>query len=389
LQTITLRIWCGANEVLGCVMAKRDYYEVLGVNKSASADELKKAYRRLAVQHHPDRGGEETAFKEINEAYEVLKDDAKRKRYDQFGHAGLGSSAASGGDPFAGFGGAGAGQEFHFDFGDLGLGDILGSFFGGNTGGGANRRRQNRGRDVQTDVEITFEQAVFSTEVELNMNMEDTCEHCSGTTVEPGHELKSCDECKGTGQIVNMTRTIFGNIQQATVCPKCRGRGKVPEKLCSVCHGQGTQRKNQQVTLKIPAGIDDGATIRLREHGEAVANGPKGDLYVNIRVRPHKKFTREGDLILSTEHIGMVQAALGTEIEVETVDGPVRMKIPAGTQSGSDFKLSNHGVPHLKGSGRSAHIVTIVVDTPKKLTKEQAELLDQFDSSGHKKGLFR
>ncbi|HLG91127.1 MAG TPA: DnaJ domain-containing protein, partial [Candidatus Saccharimonadales bacterium] len=275
-------------------MNKRDYYEVLGVSKNASADELKKAYRRLAIEHHPDRGGNETAFKEVNEAYEVLKDDAKRKRYDQFGHAGVGSSAASGGDPFAGFGGQG--QEFHFDFGDLGLGDILGSFFGGDSGGGGRGRRQAHGRDVQTDIEISFEQAVFGTDVELNLNMEDTCVHCKGTTVEPGYELKECNECQGSGQIKRVTRTIFGNIQQASTCPKCSGRGKIPEKVCSVCGGQGTQRKNQAINLKIPAGIDDGATIRLREHGEAIAHGPKGDLYVNIRVKPHKKFTREGDL---------------------------------------------------------------------------------------------
>jgi molecular chaperone DnaJ len=184
-----------------------------------------------------------------------------------------------------------------------------------------------------------------------------------------------------------MTRTIFGNIQQATVCPKCKGSGKIPEKVCSVCKGKGTQVKRQKIELKIPAGIDDGATIRLREHGEAVANGPKGDLYVNVRVKPHKKFTREGDLILSEEHIGMVQAALGTEIDVDTVDGPIRMKVPAGTQSGSDFKLSNHGVPHLKGNTRGAHIVTIVVDTPTKLTKKQQELLQNFarESGGKRK----
>lgn len=353
--------------------AKRDYYEVLGVGKDASPDEIKKAFRRAAVEHHPDRGGDETKFKEINEAYEVLKDADKRKRYDQFGHAGVGGA---GGNPFAGFGGAG-GQNINFDFGDLGLGDIFSSFFGGGGFGGAGQgqRRQARGRDVEAGVEISFEQAVFGTEVDLSLNLEDTCEHCKGTTVEPGYELKTCDQCQGSGQVVSVTRTIFGNIQQATVCPKCHGRGKVPEKACTVCRGKGTQAKRQTIQLKIPAGIDDGATIRLREHGEAVANGPKGDLYVNVRVKPHKKFTREGDLILSEEHVGIVEAALGTEINVETVDGPIRMKVPAGTQSGSDFKLSGHGVPHLRGGSRGAHIVTIIVDTPTKLTKRQQELL--------------
>ncbi len=356
-------------------MTKRDYYEILGVKKDASADEIKKAFRRAATQHHPDRGGDETKFKELNEAYEVLKDDAKRKRYDQFGHAGVGGAA--GGNPFGGFGGYGQGQNVNFDFGDLGLGDIFSSFFGGQQTSG---RRQQRGRDVETRVEISFEQAVFGTEVELNLNIEDTCVHCKGSTVEPGHQLKRCDNCQGSGQVVTVTKTIFGNIQQAALCPVCSGRGQIPEKVCSVCHGKGTQAKVQHTMLKIPAGIDDGATIRLREHGEAIANGPKGDLYISIRVKPHKHFTREGDLILSDEHIDMVEAALGTEIDVATVDGPIRMKVPAGTQSGSDFKLSGHGVPVLKGKSRGAHIVTIVVDTPTKLTRRQQELLQEFKS---------
>ncbi len=349
----------------------RDYYDILGVKKDASADEIKKAFRRSAVEHHPDRGGDETKFKELNEAYEVLKDTDKRKRYDQFGHAGVGGAS---GNPFGGGYGGAQGQNINFDFGDLGLGDIFNSFFGG--GGQQQQQRQARGRDVEAGVEISFDQAVFGTEVDLSLNLEDNCEHCKGTTVEPGHELITCDQCKGTGQVVTMTRTVFGNIQQASICPKCHGSGKVPEKACTVCRGKGTQAKKQTIQLKIPAGIDDGATIRLREHGEAIANGPKGDLYVNIRVKSHKMFTREGDLILSEEHVGMVEAALGTEIEVDTVDGPVRMKIPAGTQSGSDFKLSNHGVPHLRGSSRGAQIVTITVDTPTKLSKQQRQFLE-------------
>lgn len=357
-------------------MAKRDYYEVLGISKNASPDEIKKAFRRAAVEHHPDRGGSEEKFKEINEAYEVLKDTSKRQRYDQFGHAGVGSSAASDGNPFGG--GGFNGQSVNFDFGDIGLGDIFENFFGG---GQRARQQQAHGRDVETRVEVTFEQAIFGTEVELSLNLEDTCEHCKGTTAEPGYELKTCDTCKGSGQTVNVTRTIFGNIQQASVCPTCGGKGKVPEKVCSVCHGRGTQKKTQKVNLKIPAGIDDGATIRLREHGEAIANGPKGDLYVNVRVKPNKQFTREGDLILSGEHIGLVEASLGTEIDVDTVDGPIRMKVPAGTQSGTDFKLSNHGVPNLRGHSRGPHIVTIIVDTPSKLSKRQQELLEEFSRS--------
>jgi molecular chaperone DnaJ len=365
-------------------MPKRDYYEILGVGKTASADELKKAFRRAAVQHHPDRGGDEAQFKEVNEAYEVLKDPSKRQRYDQFGHAGVGSSAASDGNPFAGFGGA---QDFSFDFGDLGLGDILGSFFGG--GGGRSQQRTSRGRDVETEVEVTFEQAIFGTDVQLALNLDDTCEHCKGTTVEPGYSVETCPECKGSGQVGRVTRTIFGNIQQAVTCPKCGGRGKIPEKNCTVCRGSGTQRKRQEVSLKVPAGIDDGATIRLREHGEAVADGAKGDLYVNIRVKPHKKFTREGDLILSSEHINMIDASLGTEIEVDTVDGPVKMRVPIGTQSGTDFKLSGHGVPRLRGGSRGAHIVTIIVDTPTRLSARQKQILEQLKKEGSKKGLFR
>lgn len=353
---------------------KRDYYEILGVKKDASADEVKKAFRKAAIANHPDRGGDEEKFKEINEAYEVLKDADKRKRYDQFGHAGVGGN---GGNPFGGGfeGFGGQGQNVNFDFGDLGLGDIFSSFFGG----GPRSRQPSRGRDVEASVEISFEQAVFGTEVNLTLNIDDTCEHCKGTTAEPGYELKTCDQCHGSGQVVTATRTIFGNIQQAAICPKCQGKGKIPEKICTVCKGRGTVNKKQNIELKIPAGIDDGATIRLREHGEAIAHGPKGDLYVNIRVKPHKKFTREGDIILSEEHVSMIGAALGTEIDVDTVDGKVRMKVPAGTQSGADFKLSNRGVPHLKGSTRGPHIVTLLVDTPTKLSRKQQELLKQFE----------
>lgn len=366
-----------------CEMSKRDYYEVLGVSKNASADELKKAFRRKAIEHHPDKGGDEAKFKEINEAYEVLKDDRKRQRYDQFGHAGVGSSAASdgaGGNPFGGGFEGFQGQNINFDFGDLG--DIFGSFFGG--GQQARPRGKARGQDVQTRLELSFEQAVFGTEVDINLNLNDTCEHCKGKMVEPGHDMKTCPTCDGAGQTVRVMRTVLGNIQQAATCDTCKGAGKVPEKVCTVCHGSGVKRTNQHIKLKVPAGVDDGATIRLSGHGEAIANGPKGDLYVAIRVKAHKKFTREGDLILSEETISMVDAALGTEIDVDTVDGPVKMKVPAGTQSGTDFKLSGHGVPHLRSDRRGAHIVTIIVETPTKLSKKQQELLQEFKSSNKK-----
>jgi molecular chaperone DnaJ len=357
-------------------MSKRDYYEVLGISKSASDDEIKKAFRKLAVKYHPDKeGGDETKFKEANEAYEVLKDKQKRQRYDQFGHAGVGGNSAGGGNPFEGFQGFGGnGQGFEFNFGsDGGLGDIFGQFFGGQT-----QQTPRHGRDVETQITLSFEEAVFGVEKKLSLMMEDECTHCNGTTVEPGSSMKTCETCKGAGQQVRIMNTMFGPIQQGVTCETCHGRGKVPEKVCTVCRGRGTERRDQDLTVKVPAGIDDGATIRLRERGEAMAQGPRGDLYVHIRVKAHKKFTREGDIILSEEHVAMVDAALGTEIDVETVDGTVRMKVPAGTQSGTDFKLSGHGVPHLRGNTRGVHIVSVVVDTPVKLSKKQKELLEQF-----------
>lgn len=366
-------------------MSKRDYYEVLGVAKAASADEIKKAFRKLAVQYHPDKqGGDEDKFKEVNEAYEVLKDQQKRQRYDQFGHAGVGgaSGGGGGGNPFEGFGGF-DNQNVHFDFGDGGLGDIFGQFFGGGNQGRSQQAR--RGNDVETSVTLDFEEAVFGVEKTLKLDMQDECAHCHGERAEPGSGMKTCETCKGSGQISKVMNTMFGQIQQSVVCQTCEGRGRVPEQICTVCKGRGTERRTQEIKLKIPAGIDDGATVRLRERGEAVAGGAHGDLYVHVRVKAHKQFTREGDLILSEEHIDMVEAALGVEIDVATVDGTVRMKVPAGTQSGTDFKLSAHGVP--RGANRGAHIVSIVVDTPVKMTKKQKELLEQFKSS-KKRSLF-
>lgn len=366
-------------------MSKRDYYEVLGIQKGASADEIKKAFRKLAVKYHPDKeGGDEAKFKEANEAYEVLKDSQKRQRYDQFGHAGVGGNSGGGGysgNPFEGF--QGGAQGFNFDFGDGGLGDIFGSFFGGQSS-----QRERRGRDVETSLTLTFEQAVFGHEEKISATLEDECQHCHGTTVEPGSSLKTCPTCKGAGQQTRIMNTLFGQIQQAVACETCKGKGKVPEKVCTVCNGKGTEHRKQEFTIKVPAGIDDGATIRLREHGEAIADGPKGDMFVHIRVKPHKKFTREGDLILSEEHISFSDAALGAEIDVETVDGVVTMKVPAGTQSGTDFKLSNHGVPHLRGEKRGAHIVSVIVDTPTKLSKKQKELFEQLRSAKQSRGIF-
>ena len=357
-------------------MTKRDYYEVLGVGKNASDDEIKKAYRKAAVKYHPDKeGGSEEKFKEVGEAYEVLKDGQKRQRYDQFGHAGVGgnSGGAGGGNPYGGFGG---GQNIHFDFGDGGLGDIFSQFFGGGASSGG--RGPQRGKDVEVTLQLSFEEAIFGVEEKVEIEMNDSCSHCKGTTVEPGYEMKTCPTCKGAGQVNRVMNTIFGPIQQNTTCETCGGQGKVPEKVCSVCHGKGIERRKKAINLKIPAGIDDGATIRLNEYGEAIGNGQKGDLYVHIHVKAHKVFTREGDIILSEQHVGMIDAALGTEIDIDTVDGKVRMKVPAGTQSGTDFKLSNHGVPHMKSDRRGPHIVSIIVDTPTRLSRKQREALENF-----------
>lgn len=353
-------------------MTKRDYYEILGVPKNASDDEIKKAYRKAAVKHHPDKdGGDEAKFKEASEAYEVLKDNSKRQRYDQFGHAGVGGNSASGGgNPFAGFNG----QNINFDFGDGGFGDMFSQFFGGGTRG--QQQGPKRGRDVEVTMQLSFEEAVFGVEQKIAIDMDDECSHCHGTTVEPGYDMKTCPACKGSGQINRVMNTIFGQIQQPTVCDNCEGQGKVPEKICTRCRGKGTERGSRTIKIKIPAGIDDGVTIRLREHGESIGNGQKGDLYVHVRVKAHKKFTREGDIILSEQHIGMVDAALGCEIDVDTVDGKIRMKVPAGTQSGTDFKLSNHGVPNLRSEKRGPHIVGIVVDTPTRLSRKQREALE-------------
>lgn len=364
-------------------MSKRDYYEILGVSKSASDDEIKKAFRKLAIKYHPDKeGGDEAKFKEANEAYEVLKDKQKRQRYDQFGHAGVGGAGggSQGGNPFEGF--DFNGQNINFDGGAFG--DIFSQFFGG---GGQQTYGPTKGRDVEVQVTLSFEEAIFGKEVDLSLNLDDECTHCKGTTVEPGYSMKTCDTCKGAGQRVRVMNTMFGPIQQAVLCETCKGKGKVPEKVCAKCHGSGVERHAQSIKVKIPAGIDDGATIRLREHGEAIGGGSKGDLYVHVRVKAHKKFTREGNLILSEEHISMVDAALGTEIDVETVDGVVTMKVPAGTQSGTDFKLSGHGVPHLRSDARGAHIVSVIVDIPTKLTKKQRELLEQFGAA-KKRGIF-
>jgi molecular chaperone DnaJ len=357
---------------------KRDYYEVLGVSKAATADELKKAYRKLAMQHHPDKhGGDDSQFKEIAEAYETLSDPQKKAGYDQFGHAG------AGGNPFGGGGGAQYGGGFDgFDFSD-----ILNQFMGG-SGGGRRQSGPPRGRDVEVNLTIDFTEAVFGVEKDFKLSLDDICAHCTGTGAE-GKKTKQCATCKGAGQVTRVQQTILGAMQQTSSCPTCKGQGQVPETVCTVCRGEGTVRKEQTLTAKIPAGVDDGATMQMKGQGAATLGGPKGDLYIHIRVRADRRFEREGNTIYSEETVPMAHAALGTETSVETVDGKVTLKVPAGTQSGKVFKLSGRGVPDLNGRGRGDHLVRIEVETPQKLSSKQKALLEQFlAEDGGKKGFF-
>lgn len=362
------------------MVGKKDYYEVLGIDKSASADEIKKAYRKKALELHPDReSGDEEKFKEVGEAYEVLKDPDKRQQYDQFGHVPFGQGAAGGG---AG-GGYNPFESFQVEFGDLDVNDILHQFFGGGFGGARTRRRgQTHGRDVEAELTIGFEEAVFGTEKTIEMELLDTCSHCKGERAEPGTELKTCPTCGGSGREVRTQRTILGAIQQATVCSECDGHGKVPEQKCSQCRGRGVESQTKQTRVKIPAGIRQGATIRLRGHGEGHPSGVRGDLFVHINVTSHPDFERDGFDIRSIQHIDMTQAALGDEVDVKTIDGTVRLKVPAGTQSGTIFKVRGKGVPHGAGlrAHRGDHLVTIKVDIPQRLTRAQRELLEKFRS---------
>jgi molecular chaperone DnaJ len=365
---------------------KRDYYDILGVSKSATADEIKRAYRKLAMQHHPDKhGGDDSQFKELSEAYEVLKDDQKRAGYDQYGPAGAqGNPFGGGGGGFSGsegFGGFGGAEGFDFS-------DILNQFMGGN--GGGRQQGPARGRDLEVVLTIDFMAAIFGTEQEISLSMDDECEHCSGKGAEPGSKLKKCTTCNGQGQVKRVQQTILGAIQQVATCGTCDGRGEVPEKVCTICKGAGVMRRQKSLTVRIPGGVDNGATMRLTGKGAAPkGGGPKGDLYVQIRVKADRRFERHGHNIVSQAAVPMVDAALGTEIKVETVDGPVKLKIPAGTQSGKVFKLSEHGVPVVNGRGRGDHLVNVTVETPTKLSAKQKELLQQFSDGAGKKGFFK
>ena len=367
-------------------MAKRDYYEVLGVSKSASADELKRAYRKLAMQHHPDKhGGDDGPFKEVAEAYEVLKDEKKRAAYDQFGHA---AGAGNAGGPFGGSGNPFGGAE-GFDFsgfgGNGGFGDIFDMFF---QGGGGRRSRAAKGNDLETTVSLKFEEAIFGAERTLEITRDDRCDRCDGSGAERGAKVNTCDTCKGQGHVTRVQQTILGNIQQTVVCSTCNGEGKVPEEKCSKCRGKGTVKATKEIKVKIPAGIDNGSTIRLTGKGEAHRNAPNGDLYVHIRIAPHPRLRRNGQNIESSVTIPMVEAALGTQIPVETVDGDVKLKIPAGTQSGKVFKLTEKGVPGIGGRRRGDHLVSVSVEIPTKLSAKQKAILEDFAAEAGKKRKF-
>lgn len=353
-------------------MSKRDYYEVLGVQKNASAAELKKAYRRLAMKYHPDRNtgdeGEEAEvkFKEAKEAYEVLSDEQKRAAYDQFGHAGVDPSM--GGGP-GGFGGGGA------NFSDI-FGDVFGDIFGGRAGGGG--QRANRGADLRYNLEMSLEDAVKGKSVKIRVPTMVTCKACNGTGAKKGSKPQTCPTCHGAGQ-VRMQQGFF-SVQQT--CPTCHGKGTIIKDPCSVCHGQGRVQEHKTLSVKVPPGVDTGDRIRLAGEGEAGENGgPAGDLYVQVQVIPHEIFTRDNEHLFCEVPIPVTTAALGGELEVPTLDGKVKLKIPAGTQSGKMFRMRGKGVKPVRGGMEGDLMCRVLVETPVNLTEDQKELLRQLEGS--------
>ena len=348
---------------------KRDYYEVLGVDRNADDAAIKKAYRTLARKYHPDQNpGDKEAeakFKEASEAYAVLSDEQKRKQYDQFGHAAFEGGA----------GGAGG-----FDFSNMDFSDIFGDLFGfGDIFGGGSRRNSNaprRGADLRTVVRITFEEAVFGCEKELSVTIKDECTKCNATGVAPGSSKETCSKCGGKGQVVFTQNSIFGMMRNVQTCPDCGGTGQMIKEKCPDCHGTGYIASKKKIAVQIPAGIDDGQSIRLREKGEPGTNGgPRGDLLVQVNVSRHAKFAREGVNIFSSSKISFAQAALGGDIRLETIDGDVLFKIKPGTQTDTRVRLKGKGVPNLRNKEvRGDHYVTLIVDVPTKLTNEQKEL---------------
>ena len=359
---------------------KRDYYEVLGVQKGATEAEIKKAYRKLAKENHPDlHPGDKEAearFKEINEAYEVLSDSDKRSRYDQFGFAGVDPSYG------AGAGGYGGGFEGGFDFGDLG--DIFGSFFGGGFGGGGARSRTGpqRGESLRMGLTISFEEAAFGCEKEVSLERVEQCAACHGSGAAAGTSPETCPNCHGTGQVQQRRQTPMGVFATTTTCPRCGGKGKIISNPCKDCGGTGQVRRRKTVKVTIPAGIDDGQTISLRGQGNAGRNGgPAGDLLLVIGVRPHPLFRREGTSVLCEAPITFTQAVLGGEMEIPTIDGKVKYEIPEGTQTGTTFRLRGKGIPNMNGRGRGDQYVTVYIETPRNLTREQKEALRKFSDT--------
>ena len=360
---------------------KRDYYEVLGVDRGADDATLKKAYRKLAKKYHPDMNpGDKEAeakFKEATEAYGVLSDPDKRRQYDQFGHAAFEN----------GGGGAGAGGFGGFDFGGGDMGDIFGDIFGDLFGGGGSRRRANngpmKGANLRAVVHITFEEAVFGCQKELEINLKDTCTTCHGTGAKPGTSPETCSKCNGTGQITYTQQTMFGSVRNVTTCPDCNGTGKIIRDKCTACHGTGYTSSRKPIQVNIPAGIDDGQSIRIREKGEPGVNGgPRGDLLVEVQVTRHPIFQRQDMNIFSTAPITFAQAALGGDVKISTVDGDVLYTVKPGTQTDTKIRLKGKGVPSLRNSNvRGDHYVTLVVQTPTKLNEKAKEALRAFDEA--------
>ena len=358
-------------------MSKRDYYEVLGVSKNAPEAEIKKAYRRLAMKNHPDRNpGDKEAearFKEAQDAWDVLSDSQKRAAYDQFGHAGVGGAAGGGAGGFGGgFGGAGAGG-----FGDI-FGDVFGDMFGGGGGGRGGQQRAYRGADLRYELEIDLEEAVFGAEKTIKFPTRSSCDTCDGTGSAPGTKPQKCGTCHGSGQ-VRMQQGFF-SVQQT--CPNCRGRGEIITNPCSTCHGNGQVRKTKTLKVNIPAGVDNGDRIRLSGEGEpGEHNGPPGDLFVEMAVREHNLFTREGDNLHCDIPISFATAALGGEIEVPTLAGRVTLKVPAETQSGKVFRLRGKGVKSVRSSTTGDLYCRTAVEVPVNLTREQREAIEEFDQT--------
>lgn len=351
-----------------------DYYKTLGIEKTASESDIKKAYRKLAQQYHPDTGkGDEKKFKEVTEAYEVLGDKQKRAQYDQFGSAG---PNFGGGNGFGGFGGFDF-SNINVDFGGGGFGDIFDTFFGGGSRRSA-KKGPTKGSDIEMVLQISFEEAIFGATKEIELSVYETCDHCQGKGAEPGTEVKTCDVCSGTGQQIRLQQTPFGQIQTASVCRNCEGAGQIPEKKCHVCRGEGRLLKTLKLNAKIPAGIHDQAVIRLTGKGEAgLKGGPHGDLFLHISVAPSKEFERIKEDIHSTQHIHLLQAVMGDAIKVKTVYGEANLIIPAGTQSQTVLKIKNEGVPRVGTSHKGDHHVKIIVDVPKKLSNKEKELYKQ------------